>query len=101
MTMQSHLPANNDLLDQDERDLLEAVESGELRSIATPDLLNQLRESAQFTGQKDQRINIRLSGTYLEALRVRALRLCMPYQTLISSVLHRYISGELSDEQLV
>ena len=43
MTMQSHLPANNDLLDQDERDLLEAVESGELRSIATPDLLKQLR----------------------------------------------------------
>ena len=99
--MQSHLPSNNDLLDQDERDLLEAVEPGELSSIATPGLLNQLRESAQVTGQKDQRINIRLSGSDLEALRVRALRLGMPYQTLISSVLHRYISGELSDEQLV
>ena len=99
--MQSHLPPSNDSLDQDERELLEAVESGALRSIATPDLLNQLRESAQVTGQKDQRINIRLSGTDLEALRVRALRLGMPYQTLISSVLHRYISGELSDEQLV
>jgi predicted DNA binding CopG/RHH family protein len=101
MTMQSYLPANNDLLDQDERDLLEALESGELSSIATPGLLNQLKESAKVTGQKDQRINIRLSGTDLEALRVRALRLGMPYQTLISSVLHRYISGELSDEQLV
>ena len=101
MTMQSHLPANNDLLDQDERELLEAVESGALRSIATPDLLNQLRESAQVTGQKDHRLNIRLSGTDLEALRVRALRLGMPYQTLISSVLHRYVSSELSDEPLV
>ena len=99
--MQSHLPSNNDLLDQDERELLESLESGELSSIATPGLLNQLRESAKVTGQKDQRINIRLSGTDLEALRVRALRLGMPYQTLISSVLHRYISGELSDEQLV
>lgn len=101
MTMQSNLPPSSDSLDQDERELLEAVGSGALRSIATPDLLNQLRESAKITGQKDQRINIRLSGTELEALRVRALRLGMPYQTLISSVLHRYISGELSDEQLI
>ena len=101
MTMQSPLPASNNSLDQDERELLEAVESGTMRSIATPDLLNQLRESAHVTGQKDQRINIRLSGTDLEALRVRALRVGMPYQTLISSVLHRYVSGELSDEQLV
>ena len=99
--MQSHLPPSNDSLDQDELELLEAVESGLLGSIATPDLLNQLRESAQVTGQKDQRINIRLSGTDLEALRVRALRLGMPYQTLIRSVLHRYVNGELSDEQLL
>ncbi|MFU8886944.1 MAG: hypothetical protein ACNA8O_16000 [Cyanobacteriota bacterium] len=88
-------------LEPSERELLEAVASGELRSIATPDLLNQLRQSAQVTGQKDQRINIRLSGADLEALRVRALRLGMPYQTLISSVLHRYASGELTDEQLI
>ena len=53
MTMQSPLPANNDLLDQDERELLEAVASGALRSIATPDLLNQHRESAHVTCQKD------------------------------------------------
>ena len=101
MTMQSHLPHSKDSLDQDERELLEAVESGALRSIATPDLLNQLRESAQATGKKNQRINIRLSGTDLEALRVRALRLGIPYQTLISSILHRYVNGDLRDEQLV
>jgi predicted DNA binding CopG/RHH family protein len=101
MTIQSQLPHSNDSLEPDERELLEAVASGELRSIATPDLLNQLRQSAQVTGQKDQRINIRLSGADLEALRVRALRLGMPYQTLISSVLHRYASGALTDEQLV
>jgi predicted DNA binding CopG/RHH family protein len=101
MTIQSQLPHSNDSFEPDERELLEAVASGELRSIATPDLLNQLRQSAQVTGQKDQRINIRLSGADLEALRVRALRLGMPYQTLISSVLHRYASGALTDEQLV
>jgi predicted DNA binding CopG/RHH family protein len=101
MTTPSQRPHSNDSLEPGERELLEAVASGELRSIATPDLLNQLRQSAQVTGQKDQRINIRLSGADLEALRVRALRLGMPYQTLISSVLHRYASGELTDEQLI
>ena len=60
-------------LTQDEHGLLDALAAGELRSNATPDLLNQLKQSAESTGQKDQRINIRLSGADLEALRVRAL----------------------------
>mgnify|MGYP006283172135 FL=1 len=87
-------------LDTEECELLDAVESGAMRSVATPELLEQLRQSAQATGQKDQRINIRLSGADLESIRIRALQLGMPYQTLISSVLHRYASGELKDEQL-
>jgi len=63
----SQLPPSTNSLDQDERELLDAVESGELQSIATADLLHQFRQSAQATGQKDQRINIRLSGADLEA----------------------------------
>jgi predicted DNA binding CopG/RHH family protein len=54
---------------------------------------------AHATGQKDQRINIRLSRADLASLRARALQLGMPYQTLISSVLHRYAIGELKDGQ--
>ncbi len=84
-------------LDPEERELLAAYEAGELRSITTPALALQLKQVAHSTGLKDQRINIRLSRSDLEALRVRALRLGMPYQTLISSVLHRYASGELDD----
>jgi predicted DNA binding CopG/RHH family protein len=58
-------------------------------------LLTQLRSAACSTGQKDQRINIRLSSPDLQALRARALQEGIPYQTLISSVLHKYISGAL------
>ena len=76
-------------LDTEECELLDAVESGAMRSVATPELLEQLRQSAQATGQKDQRINIRLSGADLESIRIRALQLGMPYQTLICSVLYR------------
>jgi predicted DNA binding CopG/RHH family protein len=99
MTIHNELARRSDSLEPEERELLDAMESGELRSVATPELLAQLKRSARATGQKDQRINIRLSGADLASLRVRALQLGMPYQTLISSVLHRYACGELKDEQ--
>jgi predicted DNA binding CopG/RHH family protein len=57
--------------------------------VATPALLSQLREAAKATGLKDQRINIRLSGADLQAIRTRAMQEGIPYQTLISSVLHK------------
>jgi predicted DNA binding CopG/RHH family protein len=79
-------------LEADEQRLLEDFEHDELRSVATPSLLEELRESARGTGQKDQRINIRLSSHDLQAIRTRALQAGIPYQTLISSILHQYVS---------
>ena len=84
-------------LDAAEQQLLEDFEQGALRSVATPVLLDGLRQSAKATGQKDQRINIRLSSGDLHAIRTRALQEGIPYQTLISSVLHKYVSGTLQD----
>jgi len=84
-------------LDDAEQQLLEDLEQGALRSVATPALLEDLRQSARATGQKDQRINIRLSSGDLQAIRTRALQEGIPYQTLISSVLHKYVSGTLQE----
>ena len=42
-------------------------------------------------------ISIRLDGGELSELRTEAERLGIPYQTLIGSILHRYVSGELVD----
>lgn len=70
MPDQNPLPA----LEADEQQLLDAFEQGALTSVATPALLNDLRQSARATGQKDQRINIRLSSGDLQAIRTRALR---------------------------
>ena len=75
--------------------------TGALTSVATPALLNDLRQSARATGQKDQRINIRLSSGDLQAIRTRALQEGIPYQTLISSVLHKYVSGTLQERVTV
>lgn len=84
-------------LDSEEKQLLEDFEHDALPSVATPSLLEGLRESARATGQKDQRINIRLSSGDLQAIRTRALQVGIPYQTLISSVLHQYVSGSLQE----
>jgi predicted DNA binding CopG/RHH family protein len=84
-------------LEPAEQQLLADFEAGELCSVATPVLLSQLQNAAKATGLKDQRINIRLSSGDLQAIRVRALQEGIPYQTLISSVLHKYVSGTLQE----
>ena len=97
MSEQNPVPA----LEADEQQLLDAFAQGALTSVATPALLNDLRQSARATGQKDQRINIRLSSGDLQAIRTRALQEGIPYQTLISSVLHKYVSGTLQERVTV
>ncbi|MFM7732915.1 MAG: hypothetical protein ACKO6F_05550 [Cyanobium sp.] len=88
-------PSDSTHLDPEEQALLASYEAGEFQSVATPALMEELRAAARTMGIKDQRINIRLSSADLQALRTRALQLGMPYQTLISSVLHRYATGDL------
>ena len=81
-------------LDREEKDILQSVEAGEWRS--APDLktrMKHLQRYAKNTLQKDQRVNIRLSSGDLHGLQRRALREGIPYQTLMSSVLHKYIAG--------
>lgn len=54
-------------------------------------------EQARATYRKDRRLNIRLSSKDLEAIQIRALEEGLPYQTLISSLLHKYAAGRLKD----
>tara|TARA_Y100000588_G_scaffold133029_1_gene145864 strand:- start:4867 stop:5142 length:276 start_codon:yes stop_codon:yes gene_type:complete len=82
-------------LDDYEKELLQLEKDGVLDGRA-PNAREQrkLQEAARNTLNKDKRINIRISARDLDALQRRANRFGMPYQTLISSVLHRYVSGE-------
>ena len=84
-------------LDQEEKEILEAFESGQYKSVLTDERKKLLTEAAKNTFKKDKRINIRLSSRDLEALQRRALREGVPYQTLVSSVLHKYVSGSLKE----
>jgi predicted DNA binding CopG/RHH family protein len=84
-------------LDHEEQEILESFEAGTLRSVASAAVRSRLEASARSTASKDQRINIRLSSEDLGALHARALQEGIPYQTLISSVLHKYVCGRLLD----
>jgi predicted DNA binding CopG/RHH family protein len=51
--------------------------------------------------KKDKRVNIRLSSKDLEELQVAAMRQGIPYQTLMASILHRYVHGSLTEKAAV
>lgn len=85
-------------LDTYELKVLKAFEKGELKSVATKSELEKLRAAARATAIKDRRVNIRLSSIDLSDIQVRAMEEGVPYQTLIASVLHKYVTGRLSDK---
>jgi predicted DNA binding CopG/RHH family protein len=58
--------------------------------------MNRYQKIARATLRKDRRINIRVSAKDLEEIQKRALEEGIPYQTLISSILHKYASGRLA-----
>ena len=44
---------------------------------------------------KNKRVNIRISSRDLDDLQARAAEEAIPYQTLMASVLHKYVTGRL------
>lgn len=84
-------------LDTEEQQLLDAFEAGEFKSDMSASRKQFIEKSAAETFKKDKRINIRISNRDLVAIKRRALREGIPYQTLVSSILHKYISGSLCD----
>ena len=81
-------------LQPDELKLLASYENQEWQSVKNvKEQAAQYQVYARATFRKDKRVNIRISEKDLLELQKRALREGIPYQTLISSVLHKYVSG--------
>lgn len=81
---------------KEEKDLLDAYEKGEWKSVKNPKKeMTRYQKIARATLRKDKRINIRVPAKDLEEIQKIALEEGIPYQTLISSILHRYASGRL------
>ncbi len=83
-------------LDEFEKDILTAYETGELKSTSPSKAeLAKFKAAATATFIKEKRVNIRLSTPDLMDIQARALEEGMPYQTLIASILHKFVSGRL------
>jgi len=85
-------------LQPDEIELLASYENDEWQSVKNvKEQAAQYQTYARATFRKDKRVNIRISEKDLLNLQKRAMKDGIPYQTLISSVLHKYVSGALAE----
>ncbi len=84
-------------LSVEEREMLKDFKKGNFKSRLSPKRIKELKAAADETFKKDRRINIRITSRDLEGLQRRALEEGVPYQTLVSSILHKYVSGSLQD----
>lgn len=81
------------VLDKDEETLTAEYERGAFRPVKNQDVARkEAMEAARRYLRKDARINIRLSTADLDMLKQRAAEEGLPYQSLISSILHKYVS---------
>ena len=86
-------------LDREEKDILDSYERGEWKSVKNlKEEIKKHRVYARQTLKKDKRVNIRISSMVLEEIQTRAIEDGMPYQTLISSILHRFVTGRLIEK---
>ena len=85
-------------LNKEEKEILESYEKDEWVSVSKPASIAKYKAAAKATFKKDKRVNIRISELDLELLQERALIEGLPYQTLMSSVLHKYVTGRLAEK---
>jgi len=84
-------------LDQEEKDLMESIERDEWQPVRYFDRKRKkMVEAARNTLKKDKRINLRLSQKDYHQIQIKAVEEGIPYQTLISSIVHKYLNGSLS-----
>jgi predicted DNA binding CopG/RHH family protein len=84
-------------LDKEEKAILDAYEKGKMKlSKPSKKEIETIKATARNTLIKDKRITIRLYDHDYKGIQKKALEMGIPYQTLISGIIHRYIEGELT-----
>jgi predicted DNA binding CopG/RHH family protein len=86
-------------LTKEEKDILDSFEKGEWTPVANlSKRKNELLRYARNTLRKDKRLNIRISERDLLELQRKAVKEGLPYQTYVSSIIHKFINGTLVEE---
>lgn len=87
-------------IDYEEKEVLEAYERGSLK-LSTPSKkeVAKIKSMARNTFRKNRRVTIRLYDHDLKGIQKKAMEKGIPYQTLISGMIHQYIEGDLVENK--
>ena len=81
-----------DPMDEEEREIMEAIERGDTQPVPIEELE---RIRAEIRGSA-RNITIRMKDADIEGMKAKAARLGTSYQTLINSIVHRYLTGGIT-----
>lgn len=85
---------------KEERELLELVDRGELVRVPKVEQeVEHARQAARNTFNKTKRVNLRMTERDFHLAHARANEEGIPYQTLLSSVIHKYLSGRMTEKR--
>ena len=88
-------------LDKEEKGILDAYEKGSMKlSAPSRKEKDKIKSMAENTFRKDRRVTIRLYDHDLKGIQKKAMEKGMPYQTLISAMIHQYVEGDLVDSKI-
>jgi predicted DNA binding CopG/RHH family protein len=86
-------------IDQEEKELMESIERDEWQPVKKIDQeKDKAIAAARNTLKKDKRINLRLTQKDYHQIQIKAIEEGIPYQTLISSLVHKYLNGSLASK---
>ena len=88
-------------LNKEEKGILEAYDKGKMKT-SSPSKKDKekIKSMAENTFRKDRRVTIRLYDHDLKGIQKKAMEKGMPYQTLISSMIHQYVEGDLVESKI-
>ena len=86
--------------DQEELELMKSIETEGWVSVNNlEEEIKKAKKAAEATLKKSERMNIRISPNDLRRLKIKAMEEGMPYQTLVASILHKYLIGRLQEQR--
>ena len=92
--------ANSNYLNNEERNLIKSLETDGWKPSKDREAWKTLlSKTATNTLTKDQRMNIRITRNDLEGIKIKAVEEGIPYQTLVASIIHKYVTGKLTEKR--
>ena len=86
--------------DKEELELMKSIETEAWVSVNNlEEEMKKAKKAAEATLTKSERMNIRISPNDLRRLKIKAMEEGMPYQTLVSSIIHKYLIGRLQEQR--